>query len=73
MPELPEGGDKAAPADAPLVATDGDPLAAADGEPAKPAPRPRPAQPHPRTRPVAATEPEGAESPRPRRGSAARC
>ena len=60
VPELPEGGDKAAPADAPLVATDGDPLAAADGEPAKPAPRPRPLrEAHPRKRPVAATETDG--------------
>jgi hypothetical protein len=50
VPELPGGGDKAAPAEA---APEDDPLAAA--EPATPAPRPRP-----RTRPVASTEPEGA-------------
>ena len=63
VPELPEGGDTAAPAEAPLVTTEGDPLAAADAdeEPAKPAPRPRPLrEARPRKRPVAATETDGA-------------
>ena len=61
VPELPEGGEKAAPAGAPPATTEGDPLEAGDEEPAKPAPRPRPLrEARPRKRPVAATETDGA-------------